>query len=139
MPKEDTSKGLLLFYVLIYFYDFAITLPKLSVLLFYARVFEVNTYRLRTSLWITASIIVAWLVGVAIPTNIFQCNPIKKAWRPDLPGHCLNTYQWLLSGASLSVILDAIILALPLPTLWNLQLKPFRKLVVTGAFVCSYS
>lgn len=59
---------------------------------------------------------VVWLF-VFLIVDIFQCTPIKKAWRPTIEGYCVNTYSWWLGYAISSVIIDAIILSLPLPML----------------------
>ena len=124
-------------YVGYFFYDVGISLPKLSALLFYARVFHVNGSRFHIMLWIIGGFVISWIL-FAIFSTIFQCTPIRKAWEPTVPGYCLNTYQWWLGSAISSVIIDAIILVLPMPKLWRLQLKPMRKVIITIIFISGY-
>lgn len=76
---------------------------------------------------------------MAIFTNIFQCSPVRKAWDPLIAGHCVSTYKFYLAVAVIITLLDIMILLLPLPMLWNLQLKPFQKVLMVGLFVCGYS
>lgn len=138
LTPEKQIKGLKLLYGGYFVYDIGICLAKFSALLFYARLFSgANTGLFRFSLWATAGLVVAWLF-FAIPSTIWQCTPIAKAWNPLLPGHCLDNYKWWLGSAISSVIIDAIILTLPLRKLWKLQLKPLKKLLVAAVLVCGY-
>ncbi len=138
VSDKDLAKGLLLFYAMHFLFDAAISLPKLSALLFYARIFMIpgNTWFTR-SLWITAALVIAWLIS-GISSSTFQCTPVSKAWSPNVPGHCIHLSGWWIGISCSSVIIDFIILILPLPVLWNLQLKRFRKCLVTAVFICGY-
>ncbi|KAF6239402.1 hypothetical protein HO173_002664 [Letharia columbiana] len=138
VSPDNIVKGLLLLYADYPLYDTAISLPRFSALLFYARVFNAHSNRLlRTVLWTTAALNMAWLI-FAIVSSIFQCTPIEKVWKPSIQGHCINTYDWWMSSAISSVIIDLIILLIPLPILWKLQLPPLRKYLLLGVFVCGY-
>lgn len=80
---------------------------------------------------------VAWLIGILLSVT-FMCNPIQKAWDVTLPGTCLNTGElWMGSGLT-SLIIDVIILVMPLPMLWKLQIKTMRRIQISGVFVCGY-
>lgn len=134
----DLTKGLTLLYATYPLYDLAISLPKLSALFFYARVFTTHGDSWFTrSLWATGALVIAWLI-FAIPSSIFQCTPVSKAWYVIVPGHCINLSDWWLGSAISSVIIDFIILILPLPVLWRLQLRPLRKCLVTAVLICGY-
>ena len=138
ISDRDLTKGLILLYVNYPLYDLATFFPKLSALFFYARVFttHVNTWFTR-SLWATGTLVIAWLI-FALPSSIFQCTPVSKAWSVNIPGHCINLSDWWLGSAILSVIIDFIILILPLPVLWSMQLRPLRKFLVTAVLICGY-
>lgn len=138
VSPEDLTKGLKIFYIGYVIYNMGITLSKLAALAFYARVFSRNSNKMffRT-LQITATIIlVVWLVTIF--TDMFQCTPIKKAWHPEIEGHCINTWKWWLANGVFSITLDIWILLLPLPILWNLQLQASRKIFITIMFLCGY-
>lgn len=119
-----------------FLYDFGVSLPKLSALFFYARIFRVSR-TFSHVLWATGALCISWLL-VAVLSAIWQCKPISKAWNPNEPGTCLNYYQWWLGSAISSVIIDAIILVLPLPALWELHLKLRQKLLVLAVFIFGY-
>lgn len=135
---ENIAKGLRLLYADYPLYDTAITLPRFSALCFYARVFNARGNKiLRIALWVTAALNVGWLI-FAIVSSIFQCTPIDKTWKPDIDGHCINTYEWWMGSAISSVIIDLIILLIPMPILWRLQVRPLRKFLLLGVFICGY-
>ena len=134
----DLHKGLQVLWSILWLYTIAIWLSKLSALAFYARVFSPGNRRFRLALWVVAGLACAWIVAVLI-SLILQCNPPQKAWERAIPGACQDPYNWwLISGVS-SFILDLIILLLPLPMLWRLQVKASRKGLIIGVFLSGYS
>lgn len=68
----------------------------------------------------------------------FGCSPIKKYWAPDVPGVCMDIKPMFLAGDIPILILDFVILLLPLPMLWKLQLPFQRKLLIFGVFIFGY-
>ena len=139
VSSADISKGLLLLYAGYPLYDVAIALPRFSTLLFYARVFNAQGNKvLRITLWVTAALNTGWIV-FAVISSIFQCTPIDEAWKPAIAhGHCTDTYSWWMGSAISSVIIDVIILLIPMPILWTLQVRPLRKSLLLGLFACGY-
>ena len=62
--------------------------------------------------------------------SVFQCWPINLAWdrwvyknAAQMPGHCndINAQGW--ASAAANVVLDVCTLSLPLPALWQLQVR----------------
>ncbi|KAI1439037.1 hypothetical protein GGR50DRAFT_219995 [Xylaria sp. CBS 124048] len=135
---EYAIKGAKFLYIAIFFFDSSISLPKLSALFFYARVFRSNNKRFTMNLWIVGFIVSGWLVAAIIST-IFQCTPIAKAWNPFLPGTCIDTSSWYLATAALSVVVDFYILLLPVPEIWALKIKVSRRIWLLSAFFLAYS
>ena len=126
-----------LLWVEYYIFDAGTSIAKASALLFYARIFGQTHSRFRYALWVVHGMNVAWLIGILLAV-VFECSPIEKAWKPQLPGHCANTRTlWLGSGLP-SLIIDIFILLMPLPPLWKLQMKPTRKYLIMGVFICGY-
>ena len=125
-------------YVAIFFFDSSISLPKLSAIFFYARVFRSNNRQFRINLWIAGALVVGWIVA-ALFSTAFQCTPIEKAWNPMLPGYCINTYIWYLATAALSVVIDFYILLLPVPMIWTLKTSLRRRIYLLAAFFLTYS
>ena len=137
LGPEETALRFKYSYVLNYPYAFGISLPKYSAIFFYIRVLRLNSTRYRINVYIALSLITAWIL-FAIPSTIFECTPIRKAWSPLTPGSCLNSYQWYLGSAISSVIIDFYIMLLPLPVLWTLHTGRSRKIILTGFCFCAY-
>ena len=75
---------------------------------------------------------------IALPFVVVQCIPVRKAWIPIIPGHCIDTFSWSLGIATVSVIIDVYIMLLPVPILWSLHAGRKRKMLLTGFFFCAY-
>ena len=65
---------------------------------------------------------------------IFQCVPPHKFWSPSTPGHCGSSYVMFLIISILAFITDFIILVMPLPYIWKLQMKLRQKLLLSIVF-----
>ncbi|KAG8528432.1 uncharacterized protein KY384_007350 [Bacidia gigantensis] len=115
-------------------YAVCITLIKISILLFYHRIFGVSrSFRLAN--WIVLGLVCAWCVATSL-VNIFQCIPIKAAWERTIhDSSCINNNASLLGTAITNVLLDFAILVLPITPIWNLALTVRQKLTLTAIFL----
>ena len=75
---------------------------------------------------------------VAVPTIIWSCTPVRKSWQPHEEGHCINYYAQCLAVALFDVLLDLLILLLPMPQVFRLQMKLSRKLLTAAVFASGY-
>lgn len=137
VPPENLLKILKLLFGLYFVFDLSITIPKCSVLLFYIRIFGTSSKCFRYSVYGIQALNLAWLLSIWVFT-IFQCHPVQKAWMPSVPGHCVSTSSLWLASAIPSVAIDLMILFVPLPMLWQLQMKKSRKALIIGVFSCGY-
>jgi len=67
---------------------------------------------------------------------IFSCHPVQYYWDKSIPGGTcinINSLSYGITGAGF--ITDLMVLLLPLPSLWNLQMQSSRKLAIMGIFV----
>lgn len=117
-------------------YDTSITLIRMSVILFYYRIFGKNR-PFKISLWITAGILVAWWIAIDI-LAIFQCNPVARQWDHSIPGHCYSLYGTFLGVTVPNVFIDVLLLVLPLPMLWKLQISLRKKFALIANFMLGY-
>ncbi|KAJ5544983.1 hypothetical protein N7535_006629 [Penicillium sp. DV-2018c] len=70
---------------------------------------------------------------VALIVKIRICGPIPKYWLGDaVEGSCLDQDAALIADSVISVVSDLIILILPLPLTWSLQMSRNKKLRVIG-------
>lgn len=62
---------------------------------------------------------------------------MSAAWDPKLifSNHCRDFEAFILGITVSNLLLDVIILCMPLPMVWNLNLSTRKKLEVTGVFM----
>lgn len=109
---------------------------KVSVLLFYSRVFKGIPW-FSITLWIVGAIVISWWI-ICDFVALFTCDPIAKAWKSKIPGHCMDTYQTYLGAAIPNVFTDFVLLILPLPLLWKLHTTKAKKLALFLVFGLGY-
>lgn len=66
---------------------------------------------------------------------LFQCHPIAFYWDQTIPnGTCVNQTQLFLATACLNLVLDVIIVLMPIPVVWSLQMSTLRKAAINAIF-----
>ncbi|KAJ5984037.1 hypothetical protein N7481_006136 [Penicillium waksmanii] len=61
-----------------------------------------------------------------------------KQWDTSLKGHCIQTQPFYFALGGTSIALDFIIIALPLPVLWKLQLRIRQKVLLVALFALGF-
>ncbi|EAW17342.1 uncharacterized protein NFIA_072560 [Aspergillus fischeri NRRL 181] len=69
---------------------------------------------------------------IAEIVKIRMCDPIPSYWEGTAGRRCLDQSAALLADSVISVVSDLIILILPLPLTWSLQMSRNKKLRVIG-------
>ncbi len=132
-PPTDDAK---VFFAANLIYNTGLSLVKMSVLLFYIRIFNgVQLYRL--VFWFLGFLIVGWCVAINF-LAIFSCIPVQKSWNPKLEGHCIPMHAAFLGTTASNIIIDGFILLAPMPMLWRLRVDMRRKLALIGVFAAGY-
>ena len=140
VSKENLIKMLQCLYAGNILFLFSISFSKLSVLVFYCKIFGVRTYSVKAWRWAVYAIFgltVAWpfaFLGFAAK----QCSPTAKYWDESIPGNCTHMYTYFISGTTTSVFIDIAILTVPLLPLWRLQMRHGRKLAVVVVLLLGY-
>ncbi|KAJ5718278.1 hypothetical protein N7488_003924 [Penicillium malachiteum] len=116
---------------LVYFLNAVFT--KASLLLLYYRIFGV-VRGFRWAVWVSGFLVVAYWIACTLVT-IFECWPIPKLWIPNHPGKCINIGAFGRWSGLANVIIDILILCLPYPMAWRLQVTLRQKLILTGIFL----
>ena len=137
LPTKNLLEALKIVFAAAFLYDASISLPKLSAICFYYRIFRKTNCWFYTALHVLGGMTVAWLVAAWLST-IFQCTPVKKAWSPLEEDHCFNQWRSFLGTAIPSTVIDFCILIMPLPLLWSIHASQSRRLLITGIFLCGY-
>lgn len=116
-------------------YPASIALIKTSTLFLLHRVFP--SPRLTPYLWALGILIQAYslVLGVTIMT---QCIPLEALWNPmaAMNARCFKISTVFIVTSSLNALTDLILLAIPMPFLWKLNMDYKRKLQLTGIFIC---
>jgi hypothetical protein len=110
---------------------------KLSVLMFYLRIFTVRILQIATKVFI--GVIVCW--GVAfILYMLLVCRPIQANWIFTLtPTKCGDQIAMYTALITLNMITDFFIMVFPLYTIWNLQMRAAEKLALTISFCLGFT
>jgi hypothetical protein len=138
IPPSNSPRLFIILYASEFTFNIGSALAKASALFFYQRVFTTkHSPTLKWAMWTTQILNLLWVIGSCLGI-VFSCNPVEKGWDPVLPGHCTRSRNWLGSAIP-SVIIDVIILVLPLPRLWKLNINMARKIVLVVTFILGYS
>ena len=111
-------------------------LVKISILLLYRRIFGVSQNFTR-AVYATLSLVVAYFV-VCVCLTFFGCHPVSYFWDKTQEGECFDEVEFFKWNGVTNLLLDVIALALPLPMVWNLQLRTKQKLVLSGIFLLGF-
>lgn len=134
VPESNMKHLLKLYYINRIFYSPTILAAKLTILLQLMRIFApikrgLVYWLIQALIWLNAGFYLANVLSV-----IFQCTPVRKAWNPSMPGVCVDTNLNLVVTGAINVLSDALILLLPLWTIWHLKMPTQRKLGVSVVF-----
>lgn len=115
------------------FAAFAITFAKISILCFYLRIFSGRLYRVLICGLIVFQILT--LLENVILTFLL-CAPPKLLWNKSANplGECLEINAVSRWRNFPNILSDIVMLVLPIPPLWRLQLSQRDKIGITVAF-----
>ncbi|CAD0082674.1 unnamed protein product, partial [Aureobasidium vineae] len=116
-------------------FDHITKILEISMLLFYLRIFP--DWKLRRAIYGMIGACLLYIV-VFVTVTALQCIPVNQAWLKwdgEHKGKCLklNADGW--ASASLNIILDLIVIALPMKQLTSLNMSWVRKLGVVAMFL----
>lgn len=111
---------------------------KLSVLLLFRRIFIGKIFNIVS---IVAMVIVsAWMVSFFFAT-VFQCG-IKPSWLWTSPKavamYCADYKFIQLGHATSDMVTDLLVLFIPVPIIWKLQMTASQKLSLIFVFMLGY-
>ncbi|KAL9608354.1 MAG: hypothetical protein Q9167_006810 [Letrouitia subvulpina] len=113
-------------------YASAISTIKLSILLFYRRIFTTKNFILVTNL--TGLVVIAWWIAVVF-TQIFSCRPIHGFWNRAVESTCIKPTPYYVGVAVPNIATDIVLLALPVRMIMGLQLSTGQKIGLTATFL----
>ena len=104
---------------------------KLSLIFLYRRIFPNRP--LHIALWCIGGV-VACMGIAAIFLAVFKCVPVQGGWDFTIRSRCINFYAWIIIHGVQNVITDFMLLCLPMPLVWRLNMATTRKIQVSGIF-----
>lgn len=114
-------------------YPFIVTPAKISILLFYNRIFTTSKFRVLS--YAVASIVLGTGVGILF-SAILQCSPVQFAWDKSIKGGtCFNQTAFFRYVSLPQILTDVVILIMPLPFVWKVQTRMTQKVALTGVFL----
>jgi hypothetical protein len=110
-----------------------VALVKSSTLWLYCHLFGVRR-AIRIQCAVTGAIVWGWAVSVTVSTMLI-CTPLAFNWNPDLPaGRCGHQGAFYIAGGVTNAITDVMVMALPIPYIWTLQMPVGSRVAVSGVF-----
>lgn len=122
------------YYVAALMYVVARSFTRVSIVLFYLRVFPVQEARRKIIYTLILQVVVSVTFTLVM---MFQCTPVSFTWTQwDLQhsGRCIDLYHFMITGWSILIAIDLWVLWLPLRMVANLQLSLRKKLLVSVMF-----
>ncbi|KAI2990716.1 transcriptional regulator family: Fungal Specific TF [Aspergillus niger] len=114
-----------------FLYTLCIAFTKLSILALYKRIFSIRPMILAANA--VGATVILWCFGVCLIGGVV-CIPLEKLWNPTIPGGCIDLAKFYYGLQIPNIVTDAVILALPLKHVWNLQVPRAEKIMLTGIF-----
>lgn len=85
-------------------------------------------------LGVVAISLVAFWIG-SFSAVLFSCHPIHIFWDEFIPpDKCTNFWNVLWGIAGPNIATDIVLLILPLPILWKLQMRLSKKIAIMSMF-----
>ncbi|KAF7531226.1 hypothetical protein G7054_g9083 [Neopestalotiopsis clavispora] len=110
----------------------SLSLVKIAILLFYARIFTTRKFKLAVHIYV--GILAAWCIAMCV-CQLLAADPIQNAWNPLATAPLRFNYNaWSLAFAGMSIVFDVIVLCFPVLVIHNLQMNFTRKLQVAAIF-----
>lgn len=106
---------------------------KLTLMFQFYRILRSTESRLRIGYIIIISIITVFTIAQVFVTAV-PCIPMDAFFDRTLTGKCLDDTVTKLVGAVGSVVTDFIILLLPIPVIWRLNLPARQRWALAGVF-----
>ncbi|CEL04883.1 hypothetical protein ASPCAL06007 [Aspergillus calidoustus] len=129
---EPITKLLQLIIPLQFLWVLSLSCTKISILFLYLRIFPVRW--LVWSSWVTISVIVAWAIATIL-AGCLICRPFAFNWDQTIPGgKCGNQVTSFTVTGVINLVTDFIVLVLPMPSLYRLQMATYKKATLIAVF-----
>ena len=116
-------------------YGLCIAFAKCAILLLYVRVFTTSNRLFTVSVYLIGFIVIA--TGIANTfVAIFQCSPVAYEWNKSIQdGKCIDQIAFERYMNIPNVVTGAIMLVMPLPLSWRLNLTVSARIALTATLL----
>lgn len=97
---------------------------KAAILIFYRRIFPQKW--LHITIWVMLAVDVSYNLASMFAT-IMQCLPVEHQWDTSVPATCIKYFAVVIYSGVFSVVTDFIILGMPIPLIYTLQISKIKK------------
>ncbi|KAL1972578.1 hypothetical protein VTN31DRAFT_6992 [Thermomyces dupontii] len=143
LPLDERPKANLSTYMKVNFagrpfYQLGVGLFKLALCVSYLRLLDKTTKRpYRFVVYFMAAFSTSGHVACTL-VLIFNCRPVAASWDPNVKGTCLPFGPTNYCLAGFTILCDLIIIALPIPLLLSLKIRPAHKAGVICLFLLGF-
>jgi amino acid permease len=119
-------------------YQVAEALCQLSICAFYLRI--MTDRKTRMVVWVLIGLVTCFGIGNTF-AMVFNCTPISylwTSWEGTTSGTCIDIRLFGFIRGGIEIALDLVILALPLPMLYRLQMSTRKKLQIMSMFCVGF-
>ena len=134
LTPHDITKTLQLFTALEKVYIPCIWFTKISILLLYLRLFPDPKLRRNIKIGLGLCSVTVFALFWAC---VFKCWPISFAWNywdGEHKGKCTSEAAQGWANSFLNMFADIVVLLLPLPTIWKLNLSTEKRMAIMAMF-----
>ncbi|KAI1090834.1 hypothetical protein F5B19DRAFT_484235 [Rostrohypoxylon terebratum] len=114
-------------------YNLSVSSSRLSIILFYRRIFSVDDHFLLFMRIMLFLIIGEFLVSVF--GLIFSTNPVQGQFDPTIPHTTIHQIPFYIAAAVINFLIDAAVLVYAQVGVWKLQLDTKRRILLSVVFL----
>ncbi|KAI9850261.1 MAG: hypothetical protein M1838_005944 [Thelocarpon superellum] len=126
------SRGLESLYLGQLLYAVVYPLLKISILLLFHRVFVLPKFRMCVKLCI--ALVTGQLIGGTVASAV-SCFPAVAFWDLSIQGRCVDMTALYYAASGINIATDLVILFLPMPIIWRLNVAQRQKNVLCTMFL----
>ncbi|KAF2794554.1 hypothetical protein K505DRAFT_374565 [Melanomma pulvis-pyrius CBS 109.77] len=132
-PREYANVALRTLWISSFFLITALYMVKISILLFYHRLFSIHRPFGRACLAMISILSLWWISSLILV--FLSTDPIEAAWKNAAAAkHRFDFNTWYISYSGLSILFDIVILCFPIPMIKSLQVNTKQKISILGIF-----
>ncbi|KAJ2986755.1 hypothetical protein NUW58_g4878 [Xylaria curta] len=136
LAPQQVADVFRLLYSYTFIYAGSVSFTKLSILLFYRRLFERGSTWFHIRLAFAAFFCIGYLLSIWAVAGAL-CQPVEFFWTKFLgaTGKCLDINSSFLSLTVLNLVADLLVLLVPIPEILALQMSTKKKIGVCGVML----